>query len=340
MLSVLPLAPGLPLSRAGEGEPTMVPLVDAEPPRWWRASADAPILFVVQADGDASFVRYPTAPRDALALVRLAEISELPTLAQPEVQTLCVSASECRSSFALDPDGQLAVAEVEGAYLEIDRRAGAARALALPEPLQAAPGLGLLGLLDRSVSVWISAGQVFRWDHTTGQLDSEKLFARPPFVWTPVERGRALTLLASDGTLLRIDGTRIAAVHDETTDCIPTSLPVVSPGGRWAAWTCVDAELDAPAPALLVRASAAGIEAFAGIPTMALAIDDHGELLLASLESEFTDVVDGIAPSLRPRNLFVLSSTGVLTRIDELEPAPAPVEIGAIAVYLQAQALD
>ena len=71
-----------------------------------------------------------------------------------------------------------------------------------------------------------------------------------------------------------------------------------------------------------------------------LAIDDAGDLLVYSVETTQTDVVDGVAPTDRPRSLFVLTHAGTITRVDEFEPAPAAAGTGEFATYVQAAALE
>jgi hypothetical protein len=141
--------------------------------------------------------------------------------------------------------------------------------------------------------------------------------------------------------MYRIDREQIEILNLETTMCLPVGGPVVAPNGRWAAWACRDQASDLSATSgVIVRVSAAGIERHVGIAMATLVIDDAGDLLVYSVESTQTDVVDGVAPTDRPRSLFMLTHAGILTRIDEFEPAPAAIATGEFATYVQATALE
>jgi hypothetical protein len=348
-LTLVPLAPGLALAREEDG--SMVPLTEAGALHWARSCPDAPVLLVRETEGDLSFLRYPDDDRDVLGIVREATAEGLPSPGSPTEAHNCLSATKCFSLVGVEPRGELAILAPgkDGPWYEFDRRAPEiAGELELPEPLASAAttggGLGLLQVLDRSTSVWLGAGQLYRWDRANASVESVPLFAQPLF-WFSAERGRALVLLSSTGPMYRVDTERLEILNLETTDCTlaPASEPVVSPSGRWAGWTCLDPDSEVSAASgVVVRVSATGLERHVGVPMSALAIDDEGDLLLFSVESIYTDRVDGVAPTSRPRNLFVLSSEGVLTRIDELEPAPTPVLLGSsdIATFIQGAALD
>ncbi|PRP97414.1 hypothetical protein ENSA5_34520 [Enhygromyxa salina] len=352
-LSLVPLAPGLGLERDVDG--SMVPLREPLALSWVVSSVDAPVLFARHADGGASFLRYPDEPGDALGIVREATFSAAPLPGAPTQQRSCQSAIDCWTPVGLEPGGELAITTSDRQSWQLfERRAPElAGELALPQPLAdavAGGGLGLLQVIDPWVSVWLGAGQLFRWDRRLDIVDSVPVFAAPPLFWFTVERGRALVLLSTTGPTYQVDAEALSVVSLETTDCAlaPGSAPVVSPSGRWAGWTCLDAQPAVGEPDLgatsgvVVRVSGEGLERFVGVPMSTLAIDDDGDLLLYSIESIVTDQVDGVAAASRPRSLFVLSAQGVLTRIDELEPAPTPVllEAGEPSAYMQGVALD
>lgn len=342
-VSLVPLTAGLALARDDEGN--IRPLTEPGAVYWASSSSDAPMLLTNDADGGARFLRYPDDVHDELALVREAEVDDLELpLVLSEVHT-CYSADECEVQVAIDPDGERAIAskpDVEQPWVELDRRAPElAGELLLPEPLASVSTLRLLQLLDRWVSVWIGPGFLYRWDRRTAQVESVPLFATPPLHWFPVARGRAMLLVSSSGPMYRVDSERIDILNLETTTCIPFGAPVVAPNGRWAAWTCRDEmDVQGAASGVIVRVSAVGIERHVGIPMATLAIDDTGDLLVYSVETAPTDVVDGVAPTDRPRSLFVLTNAGTISRIDEFEPAPAAVAMGEFATYIQAAALE
>ena len=350
-VTLVPLAAGLTLERSHDKLDTVQPLSEPGEVVWVISSSDAPILLTKDIDGGARFLRYPDDEHDVLALVREAEIDELPLPYVPSEEQIeehtCGSATDCSSLIAIDPDGELAIAQNDESslgvsWVEFDRRAPQlAGTLALPEPLASASTVRLLALLDRFVSVWVGPGFLYRWDRRTGRVDAEPLFAAPPLYWYSVARGRALVFLSASGATYYLDSEELRVVNLETTTCSVIGEPVVAPSGEWAAWTCRDETFDSPASSgAIVRVSKDGIERHVGISMATLAIDDDGDLLVYSVQSTLTDVVDGVAPTDRPRSLFVLSHAGTLTRIDEFEPAPAPIMMGEYATYVQAAALD
>lgn len=353
-LTLVPVARGLPLVRDELG--TIAPLRRGEGFDWLIAAGEAPIVFVAEASGGAgngraSFMRYPSDPDDAMTISLDAHASGLSLPRSVSASTSCDSSLGCFVTAAVEPLGELAIysssqSGAEGPWELFDRRSpGLASPLELPSELadsQSGAGLRLLTVLDRAVSIWIGPGQLYRFDRAAGIVDSLPVFAVPPLHWTTADEGRALILSSSSGAVYRADRDGLRAVSVESTTCAGPSEPSVSPSGRWVAWTCIDIEAEvAAASGVVVRVSAAGLERFVGVPMATLAIDDAGDLLLYSVESSFTDEVDGVGPTSLPRSLFALSGDGALTRIDELEPAPTPVLVGTseLASYIQGVAL-
>lgn len=330
-LKLVPLTAGLALARDDDG--SIRPLTEPGAIDWAVSSSDAPILLTKDLDGGARFLRYPDDALDALRLVREAEVDVLALPESPDPQLV-----------AIDPDGELALATIHagGPWLQFDRRAPElAGEIQLPDPLASASTLELLQPLDRWVSVWLGPGLLVRWDRRTAQVQSVPLFATPPLHWFSAARGRAVVVLSTSGPMYRIDREQIEILNLETTMCVPFGAPVVAPDGRWAAWACRDTTEDSSAASgVIVRVSSAGIERHVGIAMATLAIDDAGDLLVYSVETTQTDVVDGVAPTDRPRSLFVLTHAGTITRVDEFEPAPAAAGTGEFATYVQAAALE
>lgn len=344
-LVVVPLAPGLALTRGDDGR--VEPLRRGSAPAWRVMAAHAPIVFAAgKQNGEASFFRYPTRSEQPLAIALEAEAEGLSLPATPIASRTCLSALDCFSMISLAPEGELAMfsAGKQGPWSVFDRRSPAtAGPLALPERLahaQADGDLRLLAVLDRAVSIWIGAGQLYRLDRTRAQVDSLPIFLDPPIHWTAAEQGRALILSSGSGPVYRADLDGLRAISLETTQCANPREPVVSPNGRWLAWTCTDLGQDFTAQSgAVVRVSTFGLERYAGVPMTTLAIDDDGDVLLYSFISSY-DGLEVVGSSSVPQTLFVLSGDGTLTRIDELEPGPAPVfDGGALATYIQGVAL-
>lgn len=349
-LSLIPLAPGVELEFSEAGN--VRPLVEERDDVSWVISAfDASKLLVKRSDDSVSFLSYPDSARTRGALVHegRAEVF-LPSSISERRESSCLSAVECGADVSLEPGGELAIARgsTKGEWIVLDGRASSAAPVELPEALAAAAsggGLGLLHALDRSVSAWIGAGQLFRWDRKAGTVDSAPLFAAPPLWWFPVDHGHGVALLSMTGPMYRVDRDTLEVINLETTDCLPTPgrAPVVSPDGSRAAWTCLDTDTEfIGSTGVVVRASRAGLERYVGVPMGVVAIDDGGDLLVHSFESVFVDQVDGVAATSRPRSLFVLTAGGALSRVDELEPAPVSVLLGVddLATYMQGAALD
>jgi hypothetical protein len=343
-LTVVPLAPGLPSARAGVFEPIEA-LRRESKLRWLTAASHAPIVLVAAESGvGASFLRYPLRPDQPLTIALEAEARELPTPNEARSEHGCAATLGCFARVGLDADGELAILATTpgGPWQVFDRRAPAAAGLLeLPEALSeaAAGGLRLLAVLDRAVSIWLGHTKLYRYDRTRGEVESLPMFASPPLHWAVVDRGRAVILMSREGPVYRADLDGLRAVSLETTICSDDAPPVISPTGRWLAWTCGGHE-DGPYGGAVLRVSPAGLERYLGVPMVPLAIDDDGDLLLYSVVSTFSDTLDGIGPSGLPRTMFVLSGAGVLTRIDDLEPGPAPVlGRGVLATYMQSAAV-
>ena len=345
-LAVLPLAPGFELERREDG--TVVPLIEPESVDWVRDAPAAPRL-LVKVDARVSILRYPDGPGQAPLLTHEASASHLELPAHAETTHTCGAGQElgCFARVAFSPTGALAILSptAAGPWQLLERRAPQlAGPLELPPKLAAAEpaGLRLLAALDAEVTIWLGAGVMFRLERSTGALESLPIYAAPPLHWATVEHGRALVLLSTSGPMIRAQRERLQALSVETTDCAHASTPVLSPSGRWAAWTCRDPGAERTSTSgIVVRVSRAGLERFVGVPMEALAIDDTGGLLLDSVSSSTTDALDGIAPNNVPQSLFVLSDAGVLTRVDELEPAPVPTETAPdlFGFFIQAAAL-
>jgi hypothetical protein len=348
----LPLAPGLPLER--DAAIGMVPLARAGQARWLVSARAAPVMLVAGVDDRLALVRWPDAADEAMQLRELAVDLRADRTLDDEQPSTCNYASAsagdgCVTAVGLDPAGELAI--VAGAsggdWQRFDRRAPLDGALVLPDALAAvldidAAGLGLVQVLARDRSVWLSSGVLHWWDMAGGEVRSLPVLGDPPFHVLPVEQGRALLFASTNGPVLRADLDGLRPLSLATTPCLAAGGPVTSPRGGWIAWTCYDALTElAASQGVVVRVSALGLERFVGVPMTPLAIDDEGQLLLHSVQSIADDTLDGVDAQDSPRSLFVLSREGVLGRVDELEPQPVAVfvESSEFGAFLQAAAL-
>jgi hypothetical protein len=336
-LTVVPLEPEVALSLRADG--SVEPLTRATSLRWTVTASAAPIVFAAERlGGRASFFRYPIRAEQPRVIALEAEAADLSLPAEAE-------------HVALDPLGELAIfstssaAELTPSWGLFERRSPeSAGPLELPPSLaelQAGNSLRLLQVLDRRISIWLGDGQLHRYDRTSETVDSLPTFASSSAQWRAVEQGRAGLLVMPWGPVYRADLDGLRPLSLDTTACQIAIDPIVSPSGRWAAWTCVELSFDlaTTGTGTVVRVSEAGLERYVGVSMTLLAIDDDGDLLLYSS----SESGDGLDPSQSgvPRTLFVLSGDGVLTRVDRLEPAPAKVLLATSEpkTYIQAVAL-
>jgi hypothetical protein len=134
------------------------------------------------------------------------------------------------------------------------------------------------------------------------------------------KQGSVYVYLSAAGEMIRIDELGPRIVNTEASPCTAPDGVVVSPSGNWALITCTTVDFESSATAgVVVRVSSLGVEQYPGIGMLPLAIDDGGAALLYSYErdDDFDDRV--------PRGLFALSGEGELSRVDDLEPAPAVI---------------
>jgi hypothetical protein len=349
-LNVLPVAPGLPLEHTDQSG--VQALTRSGSSNWWVTASDAPVALVLESDGTTlGLWRWPIDPDDPMALREIASGSRIGLPINPRRVTKCAQPAECAASVAIDPAGEVAVMLDESTngpiaeWQRFDVRVPDQAALpdfpsALDELIANSEGIHLIHLIDRDRSLWLSSGLLHWWNQRTGELRSLPVLGVGQYHVLPIERGHAVLFMAISGQVLRADRDGLRPVSVVATPCYPANDPVVSPSGGWIAWTCSEAITDfQPAQEAIIRVSALGLDRFAGVPMTPLAIDDEGHLLLASDNNVVSDTLDGIDSTAVPRNLYVLSREDVLTRVDELEPAPAPVDVGdQYARYIQAAA--
>ncbi len=156
---------------------------------------------------------------------------------------------------------------------------------------------------------------------TGAWVSTPKLGSTPPTM-VPVDRGRAMLFVATNGAISRADETGVRIVNAEHTICSQAQT-AVSPSGNWVVQTCLDdtGALGDFTPVSdfgsIVRISANGLERYEGIPMRPLAVDDDGNALFFSYDRDDND--------REPRGLFVLTAGGEVSRVDDLEPTPKPL---------------
>lgn len=343
-LSLVPLARG---AARLEQDTRVAQTFHLEGSYFWAQSAPAaPLLLARDTQGRGEWVRFPVREGDEAALRSVGRSPALPLPVLATREQDCGAISACGASVSLAPNGARAIVRgLDGMYYEIDgARPESSGLLDEPPELADASSRALLQVLDGDVSVWSRPGQLLRWDQRTAQVEASPVFFTPPLRYMSAERGSALVLLSAMGPMMRVDARGSELISLETTDCglLGEFEPALSPTGEFAAWSCADPSDPSEVSGVIVRVSRGGLERFVGVPMRVVAIDDAGGVLLYSVTAEQQDAVDGIGPFTRPRNLFVLTRGGVLTRVDELEPAPAPSLVGTSepSTYIQGRSLD
>ncbi len=360
VLAVMPLTPGLPLTREQHGEAsTLAPLRRALGPAMGAgqpalracggsaevvvaSAADAPVIFLLDArrDGDdfrvdeqaaIAALRYPAGADEAMDLESLAQ-GRLPAGQIPlRLPALGCASSSC-GAVAVDPAGEAVSVAVYGGDCRLLRfevasgETACAVAADAPEALQSER---LVAAISGDHYVFREGLTVHRYDWRSGELSTRPLPGELDEVFTRVTPdGRAVVVATYSGTALRVDATTIDLLSVEQQPCDNPQPPVMSPSGRQLAWTCtldagdVPSFLDdTPNVGDVLRVSTTGMERYQGVPMWALAIDDDGDLLLHSRRNRSFNYELQLPPGA-PRNLYVLAADGELARIDGLEPEP------------------
>ncbi len=362
-LTVVPLVAGLALgSEEHEGGTTTAPLrwtigaspgkprprsaCDPAPGEYGLASAaDAPVVFVVQAEAPGSAsgaplaeglleaVRVPITAGEPARLELLAQ-ARLPAALTPTwlFSARCPGSAPCGLAAA-DPDGAslLIGGTAPGCRLmRWELASGALQCVLGPDSPAALADAQLVAAISSEQLVLRDELALHRFDWRSGERLSRPLPAGSESSLTvqTTQDGRAVVAVVSRGPMLRASAEGIEVVNLEQHTCIGDQAPVIAPDGRIAAWTCVSGSGDAapgeqPGLAVgeVIRVSAAGLETYQGVPMWALTIDDAGDMLLSSRRGvEWSQ--EQQLPARSPGNLYVLSGQGQLERIDGLEPNP------------------
>jgi hypothetical protein len=365
-LAVVPLAPGVALARedrggasrvaplrrtigsSGIGKPAPRASCAAPTQQYAVASAaDAAVLFVLaaapgsmqlRAEQGATIeaVRYPASASDwpRLEPIRLGALPpEHSPRRLPELG--CAGGGPSCGIAAVDPDGEAASIAVAGAgcrLLRWEARTGKSVCAVADDAPPELRSDQLVAAVSADHYVFRDELTLHRYAWRTGELVSRPLVATLNELFVRVTAdGRAVVVGTTGGPMMRADAERIEIISITRSACPGAQEPVISPSGRFAAWTCVYGQPEVIGPVVeedpalvagdVVRVSAAGVERFQGVPMWALAIDDTGDLLLHSrIDTGFNQEL--LLPGVPPRNLYVLAADGELARIDGLEPDP------------------
>ncbi|MCA9692071.1 MAG: hypothetical protein R3A51_09445 [Nannocystaceae bacterium] len=243
---------------------------------------------------------------------------------------------------------------------------------AVPEPLN---GSALVAAISPRHYVYATATTVIRQDIESGALDVLELPRPDPgesrrWYFRRTRDGRSMYVVSSDGPMVVVGVDQLRVISDASFSCPTPQAPLLSPSGRFAAWTCVDyGEIEIPLECLnrptetdsdgdacaeaideatadsqtvgtVARVSlAAGLERFEGVPMWLSAVDDDGGLLMWSRDTG--SGIESSEPAAPPRNLYVLSAGGRVALVDGLEPTPvSSLAIdGATPRWISARAL-
>lgn len=318
----------------------------------WAVSAPRRnLLFAYTISDELVVVRYPSAG-DEQAAPQLEELAATPAggqkLDEPRAAEFeCGQLDRCGADFVVDPEGRAVTFVRERRLLrwvwDIDPGFSP---VALPVELAADddPGelrstLRLAAALDADTYVLFDDARastavnapetprIIRWRIGEAPTVLPALGA-PPFAWSVVADGRGVTLASQAGPAVRVLADRYEVLNTTQTICdvIANRSTVFSPDGRRVAWVCRDPDAEFTDGGLVVRVSPGRFETYLGIPFVALAVDDEGNLLMYSEQATSEDA-DGADPDFKPRTLYVLGADEVLRRADGLEPVPLAVRI-------------
>lgn len=299
------------------------------------------------APADLVARRYPVDADDDLAFVEIGRYAfaldgHVPTPSRRMARATCLG-SDCPGDYALAAAGDELVYRASepqpcGIWWRL-RSGGEPECLALPAELGDA---NILGIVGRERYVFGTHDAVYLWHR--GRLSTYLVAATVDYTLHRVDAGRKLVLASTNGPTIRVDRNGIRPLTIAQAHCDPMQLPVVSPSGRWLAWTCGPREeLENFTRGAVVRVSAAGIDRFEGIWMNVLAVDDGGSVLMNSFAETYDGYVPGESEVARrePKTLYGLHADDVLDRLDDLEPTPdevlrpdtlEPVFIQAVAV--------
>lgn len=357
-LFVVPLTPGVDLQWSEVGD-WLMPLEAPLPgPGWTLSARRAPLLLSSQQAGFGQVVAHRYI--DPLSGdADLLELSRAPLqLATPRrIQSCPIAAGDCRSNWALSPDGETATFAPDN----LDPNKADCRfmtwrwrdqvdpqCLALPDELDDTPdAVTLLAAIDRDLLVVHDRLRLHVWNTRTDEVESTSIIGLPPFAWREARDGTAIIFISLSGPVVRVGRSGPEILSTTQTTCEPgpgNGGLEVSPDARWAAWGCrpPDDPDQTFQQSAIVRVSAGGLDRFEGIPMVMLSIDDNGDALLYSSETGGGEDAEGVAPELEPLSLWTLSNDDVLRRTDQLEPTPEPILLlqGDQSIFIQSAALD
>jgi hypothetical protein len=364
-LAVLPLAAEVPTSRETHGEvSTVAPMrrtIGGPGKPGQRAgctgsrsygvasASDAPVMVVLTAQSEGldqrareaaeiEVLRVPTSASEPQRLEPIA-LGALPAghlpLRMPRLH--CPPGGACGVG-AVDPDGAAVSVAVYGGGCRLLRWEAATGEALCVIAEDAAPELRteqLVAAVSAEHYVFVDGLTVHRYDWRKQELSSRAVPGDLDEAFTRVTAdGRVVVVGSTGGPVLRADAGSLDPLSIVQSLCSNPQQPVVSPSGRFVAWTCTlgdelsgegllddGPEQDALALGDVVRVSDAGLDRFQGVPMWALAIDDAGDLLMHSRSNTRINP-ETLLPIGPPRNLYVLAGDGELARIDGLEPDP------------------
>jgi hypothetical protein len=333
------------------GSRAMRPVLLREPgpaPDGWRwalhSASDAPVLVFTQVtgsplhpDGEVVVVGYPGAQWPGEQLSDVVELSRgrLTGRAIDDAAGLGrLSGEHCPNRVCVSPSGRVVytMALSPCAVLRWDWTQAAPGAAAPPQtrieiPADACVAAAdpfLVAVLDDDTVVLDDDARIYTYQvpgpGRPGVARSVPKIGEGLQRFVRRERGATYVYLSPAGEMIRVDRTGPRIVSTERSACTVDDGFAVSPDGAWAVLACgVVTDATGIGGGDVVRISSLGLEQYFGISMLPLAIDDDGAALLYSYDRDES-------PEDRvPRGLFVLDGDGQLSRVDELEPAPASV---------------
>lgn len=362
VLAVMPLTPGLALTREQHGEiSTLAPLRRAlglpggmgEGRPALRAcggpaevavasAADAPVIFLLDArrDGDdvrveeqaaIEALRYPASADEMMDLESVAQ-GRLPAGQIP----LRLPALRCASGscgvVAVDPAGEAVSVAVYGGdcrVLRFEIASGETVCAVMADAPEALQSERLVAAISGDHYVFREGMTVHRYDWRSGVVSSRPLPGEPNEVFTRVTPdGRAVVVATYSGTALRVDAGTIDLLSVEQQSCANPQPPVMSPSGRHLAWTCT---LE-PGDVLTFLDNTPNVGDVLRVSTTGMERFQGVPMWALAIDDDGDLLLHSRRnrsfnyelqlPPIAPRNLYVLAADGELARIDGLEPEP------------------
>lgn len=334
-LALLPLSGRFGLEASVVATPGQ-PEVDAT---WEFVSAtDAPVMFWVEergnpahADGRVQAIVYPSDHNVPLPVAEPTVVANGTLVGRGIDDTDAPARATdgiCPNRVCVSPSGRVLTTQADEpcALWQWDWTAAsspdtplAPRRIVLPDACPADVDPYLIATLDDDLVVMDDDQRILLFDLTANTMRAAPKIGDDLARVLLVDRGKVILYITFAGQVVRVDEQGARLVSTEQSFCTIVDAIASSPSGNWVVMSCNGQSPGALPDGLVMRVSALGLEQYTGINMRPVAVDDDGNAMLYSFDSDDS--------SAEPRGLFILGGDGTLARTDNLEPGPAPVAI-------------